>query len=217
MTQAPTLAELINLAIENRLLDVHTALIAKVERYDAEKQLVDVSPVLKRKVQTLEGVWKTEQLPLLCDVPVMFPQAGGYFISFPIQSGDFVQLIFNESDIEEWLQNSPSKIDHNRRFSLQGAIAIPSFAPPSKPLTGAHKTNFVAGRNNGPQIHIDDQKIRLGSEKAEEALAIANKVKEELEKIKSAFQLHTHSYHNTPTVTQIAPMMDISTKKVVAE
>jgi hypothetical protein len=41
----------------------------------------------------------------------------------------------------------------------------------------------VAGKDSGVQIHIDGEKIRLGSDKADKALAIASKVKEELDRI----------------------------------
>jgi hypothetical protein len=192
MTQTPTLAQLLKQAIDNRLLDVHTALIAKVESYDAERQLVDVSPVLKRSIKNQDGEWVNEQLPMLCDVPVLFPRAGGFFISFPIQSGDFVQLIFNEVDIEGWLEDSLPTIACSQRFTIQGAIAIPGVYPQAKALMGAHAVNLVLGKDEGLQIHIDDQKIRLGSAEANEALAIASKVKEELERIKSAFNGHSH-------------------------
>lgn len=68
MTETPTLAKLLQYAVENRLLEVHTALIAKVENYDANKQLVDVSPVLTQPVRTSKGEWYSETLPVLCDV-----------------------------------------------------------------------------------------------------------------------------------------------------
>ncbi len=44
MKEIPTLATLIKQAIDNRLLDVHTAMIGRVERYDAEKQLLTWLP-----------------------------------------------------------------------------------------------------------------------------------------------------------------------------
>lgn len=88
--------------------------------------------------------------------------------------------------------------------------------PLNKSLSSAHTANLVLGQDNGVQIHIDGETIRLGSADAHEALAIASKVEAELEKIRSAFQSHVHTYHNTPTTTQIAPVNDIATKKVVA-
>ncbi len=226
MTQIPTLTQLLKQAIENRLLDVHTALIAKVESYDPAKQQVSVSPVLKRAIKTLDGEIIQEQLPVLSEVPVLFPRAGGFFISFPIQPGDFVQLVFNESSIDEWVADSASDEVYNERFSLQGAVAIPGVSPESKPLSGAHKTNFVAGKDNGVQLHIDGEKIRLGSAEASEALAIASKVKAELEKIKAAFNGHSHAFvpatpttpaEILPSLSVITPISEMATSKVVAE
>jgi hypothetical protein len=219
MEQTPSLSQLIKQAIDNRLLDMHTALIAIVESYDAEKQQVNATPVLRRRIQKFTGGWVREQLPMLCDVPVLFPRAGGFFISFPIQQGDFVQLLFNEVSIDDWLNDATSTIAHNERFSLQGAIAIPGIFPSAKALVEAHKTNLVLGQEQGPQIHIDGEKIRLGSEKADQALAIASKVKEELDRIKSAFNNHSHMGSSGPIkpTDRIIVSSDIATKKVVAE
>ncbi len=217
MTQAPTLAQLLKQAIDYRLMDVHTALIAVVESYDAATQQVNVSPVLKRRVKTLDGEWVSEQLPVLCDVPVLFPRAGGFFISFPIQPGDFVQLIFNEVSIDEWVTGEASEIGYNQRFTLPGAVAVPGIYPQSKALTGAHEANMVLGQDGGLEIHIDSEKIRLGSADASEALAIASKVKDELEKIRTAFNLHSHLNHKIVAENQISPISDISARCVVAE
>lgn len=211
MKKAPNLAELLKQAIDNRLLDVHTALIGRVQKYDAQTQLADIKPMLKRHTDLDE-----EDLPLLVDVPLLFPRAGGFFISLPIQVGDYVQVIFNESSIDDFLCESTSRIDSTGRFTLQGAVALPGIYPLSKALAGAHKANLVLGKDKGIELHIDSDKIKLGSEKAHEALALARAVKEELEKIRSAFQMHVHSYHSTPTTTQIAPISDIATTKVVA-
>lgn len=218
MTGTPTLAKLLQCAIDNRLSGVHTALIAKVESYDAEKQLVDVSPVLTQPVRTSKGEWHSETLPVLCDVPVLFPRAGGFFISFPIKPGDFVQLIFNEVDIEAWLENAPPSIADNQRFTLKGAVALPGMYPQAKALIGAHKSNLALGKDQGLQIHIDDQKIRLGSADASEALALASKVKEELDRIKAAFNIHTHFPAAGPIKEsdRILGSSDIFAQKVVA-
>jgi hypothetical protein len=216
MTQIPSFAQLIKQAIDGRLLDVHTALIAKVESYDADKQLVNVSPILKRSLMTMDGDVVSEDLPVLCDVPVLFPRAGGFFISFPIQPGDFVQLIFNEVDLEEWLDDKEPTIGHNQRFTLQGAVAIPGIYPQAKALLDAHKTNFVLGKEQGLQIHIDDEKIRLWSDDAAEALAIARIVKDELDRLRNAILSHSHVSHGKPTDFWLTPINDVATKKTVA-
>lgn len=207
----PSLAQLLKQAIENRLLDVHTAIIGRIERYDSNTQTADIEPILKRSIKTLDGEIKQEDLPLLIDVPVLFPRAGKFFLSLPIQKGDLVQVIFNETS-----QNNIGQ----QRFSLQEAVAIPGFGE----LKSAHDKNLALGKDEGVQIHIDAEKIRLGSAEASEALAVASKVKEELEKFKSAFNNHTHVGSCTEgvvktvaTIAQIGLISDIATQKVVAE
>ena len=209
MAPIPTLAQLLQQAIDNRLMDVHTALIAKVESYDAETQQVNVSPVLKRQVKTLEGAWVSEQLPVLCNVPVLFPRAGRFFISFPIQPGDFVQLVFNEVSIDEWVTDKASAVSYDQRFTLQGAVAIPGIYAQSQALSDAHETNLVLGQDNGLQIHIDNQKIRLGSHDASEAVALASKVEAELHLIREAVQ--------TLTGTRFPPMTNLAATSVTAQ
>lgn len=219
MEQAPTLAQILKQAIDNRLLDVHTALIGRVETYDANTQLADIQPVMKRAIKTNIGGTNQEELPLLVDVPVLFPRAGGYFISLPIQMGDYVQVVFNEMCIDDFLTEASSTISFAGRFCLQGAVAIPGIYPQSKALTGAHKTNLVLGQDQGLQIHIDSKKIRLGSDKSDEALAIASKVKEELDRIKSAFNSHSHVSSTGPIkpTDRIMASSNIATTKVVGE
>ncbi len=75
----------------------------------------------------------------------------------------------------------------------------------------------MAGKDHGLQIHIDDQKIRLGSADANEALAIASAVKSELEKIKSAFNAHTHFDHGVKTLPGILSISDVAAQHVVAK
>jgi hypothetical protein len=131
---------------------------------------------------------------------VLFPRAGGFFISFPIQSGDFAQLIFNEVDLEEWCDDKEPTIAHNQRFTLQVLCgAIPGIYPQAKALLDAHRTNFVMGNEQGLQIHIDGEKIRLGSADAREALAIASKVDSALKKIIDTFNDHVHANNGAIT------------------
>ncbi len=207
MTNAPSLTQLLKHAIEMRLLDVHTALIGRVQTYYPDTQTADIEPVLKRTLKAIDGQIKQESLPLLIDVPIIFPSAGGFFVSFPVKPGDFVQIIFNEVNID-------SEIDLSR-FSLDGAVAIPGVY--KNKLSKTHAENMVLGKDNSSQIHITDNQILLGSQNAKEALAIASKVTQELQKIITAFNTHTHSYHNTPTLRQILPSQNLGTKKVMAE
>ena len=66
------------------------------------------------------------QLPVLTDVPIVFPRGGGFNLTFPVQPGDEVLLVFSDTSIDEWLQSGG--VNNNqvsqRRHSLSDAIAI---------------------------------------------------------------------------------------------
>lgn len=201
----PTLAELIKRALDNRQMDLHTALIARVESYDAKNQTVDVQPQIKRALSKADGEKVYESLPLIPDVPVLFPRAGGYFISFPIQKGDYVQLLVNERSIAEWWSEGRES-GGEAMHSFDGAVAIPGLYPQAQSLNDAHTENLVLGKSEGPQIHICGDEIRLGGENCADSIALANKVLSELAKITQAFNSHVHGTPWGPTAQPILPM-----------
>ena len=101
-TRSPDLAEVLRAAVFQGLADTHTAMPGRVEKYDSQRQKADVKPLLKRTVVNLDGTELSEELPVIPDVPVVFPRAGGFFISLPIKKGDFVLLVFCERSIDNY-------------------------------------------------------------------------------------------------------------------
>src|SRR6185312_7133451 len=84
---------------------------AVVVSFDATKQTVSVQPAIKEIVAYLEagGLWNnnTEAIPLpvLQDVPVVVPRAGGFTITLPIQPGDECLVVFGDTCIDAWWQS----------------------------------------------------------------------------------------------------------------
>lgn len=64
--------------------------------------------------------------PLLQDVPVQMPGAGGFVMTFPIQPGDECMVIFQDTPLDAWFQNGG--VNNNqvsqRRHSLADPIAV---------------------------------------------------------------------------------------------
>ena len=60
-------------AIQFQLYDVHTALPGQVIAYDYSTQKASIQPCLKKSY--LDGT--TQEMPILNNVPVVFPKAGG--------------------------------------------------------------------------------------------------------------------------------------------
>jgi hypothetical protein len=173
--------------------NLRVAFPARVERYDKDKQLVDVQPLLKTPLLDESGSTSAESMPVLTNVPVAFPQAGGAAIIFPIAAGDTVMIHICDRSLDQWLERG-GEIDpvDRRTHVLEGAVAYPGVNAKPQALGFAHAQNLVIGRSN-IQIHIKpNQQIHLGEENAAEFVALADKTLTELNKIKTYLQgIHT--------------------------
>lgn len=162
--RSPTLHDVMQGAISSRLLDLHTALPGRVERYDAAKQQVDVKPLVKLPRVQEDGSVTFESIPMVNNVPVVFPGGGGFRATFPIAKGETVLLLFAESSLDTWLATggevSPEDV---RRHHFSDGVAIPTLRPFSSPWTGASSSDATLGKDGGPQVVLKALEIHLGA------------------------------------------------------
>ncbi|HXR75141.1 MAG TPA: Gp138 family membrane-puncturing spike protein [Bryobacteraceae bacterium] len=96
------------------------------------------------------------QLPVLEDVPVMVPSAGGWSLTFPIQPGDECLIVFGDASLDSWLESGGANNYpvSQRRHSLSDGVAI--FGLRSKPrgLSG-YPTESAQLRNDDGTVKID--------------------------------------------------------------
>jgi hypothetical protein len=211
-TRTPALAEVLRAAIENALFDVHTALPGRVEKYDAAKQKMDVKPLLKRIIVLDGGNEITEEIPVIRDVPVIFPRAGGFFISFPIQAGDHVLLIFNERSIDKFVSNGGDDPDL-RMHDISDAVAIPGFYPFNKAIGAIDEDDMQIGHDGGVAIiHIKENGIHVGAKDARDKVPLDSRLQDELNRIKDEIQALTDTFndHTHPLPQFIAPLIPSS-------
>jgi hypothetical protein len=144
-SHVPTLQQGILSVIDGVLNHLHTCLPGIVERYDYKTQTAEIKPALKRKFADDTEV----ELPIIPGVPVIWPgtQDGG--MSFPLNRGDTVALIFSERSMDEWISRggvvSPAD---GRQFDLTDAMAIP---------------RIVAGATAGHADNNDDMVLKFKS------------------------------------------------------
>jgi hypothetical protein len=96
------------------------------------------------------------QIPLLVDVPLLVPCGGGYEITFPVQIGDEVLVIFSDTQIDQWLGNGGLNNYPNttRRHSLADGIAILGLR--SKPRgISSWSANSLQIRNDAGSVVVD--------------------------------------------------------------
>lgn len=127
MSGISTLSSVIKQAIDNKLKDVHTSTPGIIESFDPETQTASIQPAIKRIFVTTEEdkeILVPSDLPLLINVPVIFPRGGGFSLTFPVKKGDECHIQFCERSIDIWHQSGKISKPGARRFhNLSDAVA----------------------------------------------------------------------------------------------
>lgn len=151
-SRTPTLAEVIEGAIETYLEQHYTMLPGVVVSYDAETQTASVQPTVKQRYFTEDGEVAASDFPVIPGVVVLFPGgAHGSRLTFPLESGTPVAILFSSISLERW--RSTGKIldpGNDRRNALPDAICVPGL---HNLASVPHSADKLA---NGTQLHGKD-------------------------------------------------------------
>jgi hypothetical protein len=138
-------SDILTNAFAGHLDDVHIALPGLITSYDYKTKKAQVQPTIKKVF--VDGV--KVSMPIISDVPVLWPGTSQGVLHFEIKAGtDPCLIIFSERSLENWLSSEPTQIlepGDPRQFHLSDAICIPglfSFANPGK----------VAGTGKGMEL-----------------------------------------------------------------
>jgi len=129
----PDLHYLINRSVQNSIAGLNTAMPGIIENFDAEQKTCDVLPALKKEYRNGD----IASLPLIQNVPVIFPQTSEAIISLPLKRGDTVLLIFSQRALDEWKKKGETVCPRDKRkHALTDAIAVPGIFPIGKGIAG---------------------------------------------------------------------------------
>lgn len=198
-SRTPTLAEVIRRAIEKRVERIHVAIPGIIETYDAATQTADVRIAVNRLEELDDGTEVEEEFPIIPDVPVAFPRAGDFYVSFPLKKGNSVLLIFCERSIDNWLAGDGGVVDPDvfQTHDLVDAVAYPGIYPETKALKNNEDAGITMGHDSGCRIVVEKSEVRIGAD-ATEFASHASKVLSELNAIVTVFNAHTHPANGTP-------------------
>jgi hypothetical protein len=145
-----TITDALRQAIQFQLYDLHTALPGVIISYDYTKQKAEVQPALKKSY--LDGT--TLDLPILSNVPVIFPKAGGASLTFPVVQGDTCLLLFIERSTDLWKSVGGNVAPNDpRKFDLSDAVAIMGLFPFTE--------NSLAENNSDVLLTYKSSNIRI--------------------------------------------------------
>jgi hypothetical protein len=124
--------ESLRLALENAQSHIWTAMPAIVQTVNLAAQTVAVQPSIQGTVASPDGSTRSVNMPLLVDVPIVWPRAGGFALTFPIAPGDEVLVVFASRCIDAWWQSGGVGVAAEARMhDLSDGFAI--LAPTSQP------------------------------------------------------------------------------------
>ena len=143
-TDYANMAQSIRFAIRQSLKDLYTCMPGIVESYDAETRRAVVKGALK-VVTTKEEEIEREAIH---NVPVVFPSGGGFAMTFPLEQGDPVLLVYSQRGLANWKKTfGVAAPDVFGFLSEKDAIAIPGFGP-----TQGELEHMIAIESDG--VHI---------------------------------------------------------------
>jgi hypothetical protein len=148
MRDAETLESGLKTVFRELLTGVNTSFPAVVVDFDG-KNKISVQPC----VMTQRVGAEPEPLPVLQDVPVLFPGGGGFRMRWPIAPGDYVLVVCSQRSIDNWKQSGgvvPANVP--RRFSMSDGVAIPCPEPfdDAEPVG----TDYTITGESGAEIRI---------------------------------------------------------------
>ena len=97
-----------------------------IQSYNKINRTVECQPAIREKIINENGTVQYVNLPMLVNVPVVFPSCGSFEIDLPITSGDECLVLFSDLSIDNfWMKGNVQNPVEVRRHDLSDEIAIP--------------------------------------------------------------------------------------------
>ncbi len=127
-----------------------TKIPCTVTEYDPETLTIKAQPMIQGSQRQTDGTFQDVDLPLLLDVPVLFPNAGDFSITFPIKEGDNCLVFFADRCIDFWHESgeiSPAR--SFRMHDLSDGFAYFGPRPKTKIPAEVSTENFEIRNEDG--------------------------------------------------------------------
>lgn len=121
-----------------------------IQSFDPDAVTAVVQPAIKGAEKDESGAEVSVNLPLLVDVPVIFPRGGGCTLTFPVKAGDECLVIFADRCIDFWWQSGgiQEPVDE-RMHDLSDAFCIVGPQSQAKKIGGISTSAVELRSDNG--------------------------------------------------------------------
>lgn len=172
MTSPNTMTDAIRNAVLYQLMNVHIAFPAKIVKYDYTAKKAQLQPM----VDKLFTDGSVQPMPILNDVPVVFPFSGGASLTFPVNPSDTCLVVCCERCIDNFLDSGVQQPPNDpRKWDLSDAVAIMGLVPfnVENPATNntdvllTYKGSKIIIRENGDVVIDTASKVAIGTSATE--------------------------------------------------
>lgn len=129
--------EALRSAMEAHAAQVWTALPGIIQSFAPKAVTCTVQPAIQGSITGQNGQTQQTNLPVLVDVPVVFPRGGGFVLTHPVTAGDACLVIFASRCIDGWWQGgdvapalSQRMHDLSDGFAFVGPFTAAGLTPP---------------------------------------------------------------------------------------
>lgn len=143
-----------DLKLRQTAINLRVAMPGIIQSFDATEQTVTVQCAIREKIN-MDGDLSWQEIPLLLDVPVIFPRAGNYILTMPIQAGDECLVVFGDSCMDAWWQNGgvQNQIDCRRHDLSDGYAIVGLYSQPRR--INNYSTSTAQLRNLSGDAYVE--------------------------------------------------------------
>lgn len=147
----PDLASTLENMKEQLGLTLNCVQIGEIQSFDATTQLATIKVAMKQVKDLLEdGTRILQEYPLLLECPVFFLFGGNDFISLPITAGDPCIILFNDREIDQWLNHGAGQYPVSiRKHDISDALALVGIRPLTNSVVGYITNGIRLSHGNG--------------------------------------------------------------------
>lgn len=164
----PSLNDLLNLLKKEIMLDLNCHHPATVQSFNSQAQTV-VATVNYTKtffqINTATGQYDPVQVnyPLAIDCPVIILGGGAARLTFPIAAGNECLLLFNDRDLDNWLQSGQvGPVATSRLHSFSDAIALVGLSSAGNVVADYDAERAVL-RNGQTKVGVGADKVLIAN------------------------------------------------------
>lgn len=162
-------------AMQGNQAGLWTALPCIIKSVNLANQTCEAVPAIQGRVQSRDGnppfpgatldvvPWWWVTLPVLVDVPIVFPGGGGYTLTFPVTAGDEALVVFASRCIDAWWQSGGIGVQAEfRMHDLSDGFAFVGVKSAPHAIDSVSSSATQLRSNDGlTYVEVNDGTIKL--------------------------------------------------------